>query len=127
GGLEIDALGGEPGIYSARYAGEDKTDAQKVAFVLDKLKGVAENDRAARFVVVLALAQPGKEIKFFQGELEGSLSLEPRGTPHKQLPYRQLFIPEGYSYTLDELDDRGISYVSHRQKAVNKVVQALKD
>jgi XTP/dITP diphosphohydrolase len=126
GGLEVDALGGQPGVYSSRYAGENKTDAQKVAFLLDKLINIPLEKRQAKFVVFLALAHPDGKIELFKGQLEGHITQQPRGVPRKQLPYRQIFVPEGYNYTLDELDDYGISYISHRQKAVEDVKKYLK-
>lgn len=126
GGIEVDALDGQPGVYSARYAGQDATDAQKVAFLLEKLQGVPLEKRTARFRVVLAFAQPGKDIKLFDGTMEGFISQEPRGKPQKGLPYRQIFIPAGYNKTFDELDEQGITdYISHRQKAVQAFLHYL--
>lgn len=125
GGIEIDALNGQPGIYSSRYAGENKTDAQKVDFILDKLKEVPVGKRQARFVVILALAKPDEKVKFYKGKLPGTIAKEPRGIARNQLPYRQIFIPEGYEQTLDELDDAGVSYTSHRKKAIEKLIREL--
>lgn len=124
GGLKVEALGGQPGVYSSRYAGPNKTDAQKVTFLLDKLKNIPEDKRYAQFVVVLALAQPDGAVKLYKGVMPGHIALTARGTPRKQLPYRQIFIPEGFDKTLDELDDQDTRYLSHRQKAFK---QLLKD
>lgn len=124
GGIEVDVLDGQPGVYSARYAGPKATDAQKVAFLLERLKDIPLERRTARFRVVLALARPDKEIKLFSGSMEGIISLEPLGKPQTGLPYRQIFIPAGYNKTLDELDEQGITdYISHRQKAVQELLQ----
>lgn len=125
GGLEIDALGGEPGVYSSRYAGPGKTDEQKVQFVLDKLKDVPEGKRQARFVVVLALATPDGQTSFFEGVIDGVISLKPLGKPIAQLPYRQIFVLDGYGKTLDELDEEGVSFITHRHKALEKLKQKL--
>lgn len=121
GGIEVDALDGEPGVYSARYAGPDSTDEEKIALLLDNMKDVPGHKRQATFVVVLALADPQGDVKLYRGEMTGAIATEPRGKPSKGLPYRQVFILDGYGKTLDELDEQGIPYVSHRQKALEKV------
>lgn len=126
GGIEIDALNGEPGVYSSRYAGPDATDKQKVLFLLEKMQHVPQSERTGRFVVVLALALPGQEIVTFKGVMEGTISFEPRGILRKGLPYRQIFIPSEFEYTLDELDDMGVKgYISHRKKALESVINYL--
>lgn len=123
GGLEVDALNGEPGIYSARYAGSHATDAQKVQFLLNKMESVPEHKRSAQFVVVLALVEPRIDVKIFRGVMKGSISLCPRGKPQKGLPYRQIFVPQGFDKTLDELDELGImNYQNHRQIALGKMI-----
>ena len=77
-GLAIDALGGAPGVYSARYAGADATDEANNHLVLERMAGVA--DRRARFISVVALACQGRLVKTFRGEVEGELLHAPRGT-----------------------------------------------
>jgi len=76
-GLEVDALGGEPGVHSARYAGPEATDAQNNALLLDRLKSAA--NRTGRFVCVIALAEKGKLIRTFRGAVEGRILDAPRG------------------------------------------------
>jgi XTP/dITP diphosphohydrolase len=126
GGLEVAALGGQPGIYSSRYAGPNKTDQEKVAFLLDKLKDVPVGERQARFVSVLAVAWDADTLALYEGTLSGCISMQPRGKPVYQLPYRQIFIPDGFDKTLDELDEEGIAYRSHRDSAFEKLIAALK-
>lgn len=125
GGLEVDALQGEPGVYSSRYAGPHKTDAQKVDFLLEKVKDVPEDKRTARFVSVIALALSADDIRLYKGVSYGTLALAPQGTPVVHLPYRQIFIPEGHTVSMDELDDKGIAYITHRDKAFELLLKDL--
>ena len=78
-GLEIDALNGEPGVYSARYAGADKSDEANIDKVLEKLDGVPDSERTARFRCVLAVAAPGQKTETFSGSCEGIILHERRG------------------------------------------------
>ena len=78
-GLCVDALDGRPGVYSARYGGKDSSDEQKYLGILNEMKGVAEPDRTARFVCVLALAWPDGKVDMFKGVCEGIITLEPKG------------------------------------------------
>lgn len=78
-GLEVDALNGEPGIRSSRYAGEGASDADRVNFLLNKLKDVPEEKRTARFRCVIALAWPDGRIEYFTGTCEGSITFTPKG------------------------------------------------
>ncbi len=77
--MVIDALNGRPGVFSARYAGEEKNDQANIEKVLEDLRGVAEQDRTARFVCTIALASPNKETIFFEGQCEGFISHEQVG------------------------------------------------
>src|SRR5690625_3989897 len=79
-GLVIDALGGEPGVYSARYAGINKTDEEHIDKVLNKLQNIPLEERTARFTCVLAVAVPKKETLFFTGNCEGFISFERAGS-----------------------------------------------
>ena len=112
-GLEVAALGGAPGIYSARYAGENATYAEKMAKLLDELKNV--EDRRARFVCVIALAYRGDIVETFRGEVTGRIAYEPRGT--EGFGYDPVFIPDGYDKTFGELGEDVKSRISHRARA----------
>ena len=78
-GIEVDALNGEPGVMSARYAGDDATDAERVDYLLKKMKDVPEGKRTARFRCVIAVAEPGGETEYFTGECEGTVPFKPAG------------------------------------------------
>ena len=113
-GLEVDALGGAPGVYSARFAGEDAKDADNNRLVLERMARVP--DRTARFVCVIGLAHQGKLVASFRGVVEGALLEEPRG-PHG-FGYDPLFYypPFGCSFGEAELARKG--EVSHRGQAL---------
>ena len=112
-GLEVKALGGAPGIYSARYGGENATYAEKMAKLLDELKNF--DDRRARFVCVIALAYRGDIVETFRGEVTGTIAPEPRGT--EGFGYDPIFIPDGYDKTFGELGEEVKSKLSHRARA----------
>lgn len=119
-GLEIDALNGEPGVYSARYAGEDRNPEANMNLVLEKLKGI--DNRVARFKTVIALILDGKEF-IFEGSVEGEIIKEKRGT--KGFGYDPLFIPQGYTETFAEMNSEIKNSISHRGRAVKKLVEFL--
>jgi XTP/dITP diphosphohydrolase len=98
-GLAVDALGGDPGIYSARWAGPDKDFAGAMARVNEKIDGAA--DRTGRFVAVLCLATPDGATSFFRGEIEGTLVWPPRGA--LGFGYDPMFQPEGHDRTFGEM------------------------
>ncbi|MGE0009544.1 MAG: RdgB/HAM1 family non-canonical purine NTP pyrophosphatase [Candidatus Babeliales bacterium] len=125
-GLEIDALGGEPGIYSRRYAGDNATDDQKRAFILEKLKGVPAQDRTARFTCVLALADPAGNVHTFDGVREGLIGKQPE-TPHiPDFPYCSIFVLPEFGKTITQLITMGQSCAkSHRVAAVKKLLSFL--
>ena len=112
-GLEVAALGGAPGIYSARYGGENATYAEKMAKLLNELENV--EDRRARFVCVIALAYRGDIVETFRGEVTGRIAFEPRGTDG--FGYDPIFIPDGYDKTFGELGEDVKSKISHRARA----------
>jgi len=112
-GLEVAALGGAPGIYSARYGGENATYAEKMAKLLKELENV--DDRRARFVCVIALAYRGDIVETFRGEVTGRIAFEPRGTDG--FGYDPIFIPDGYDKTFGELGEDVKSKISHRARA----------
>ena len=112
-GLEVKALGGAPGIYSARYAGENATYPEKMAKLLAELKNF--DDRRARFVCVIALAYRGDIVETFRGEVTGRIASEPRGL--EGFGYDPVFIPDGYDRTFGELGEEVKSRISHRARA----------
>ena len=114
-GLEVDALGGEPGIYSARYAGEKATDAERVAFLLRKLEGVAPARRGARFVCVIAIASPEGDVTFCRGECSGVIAAAPRGD--MGFGYDPVFLLPDRGLTVAELQPEEKNRVSHRGRA----------
>ncbi|KGP90900.1 nucleoside-triphosphate diphosphatase [Pontibacillus chungwhensis BH030062] len=116
-GLEVDALNGSPGVYSARYAGEPKDDQKNLDKVLLELKG--ENNRTARFVCVLALSIPGQSVVFERGTCEGHLLEEPQGG--SGFGYDPIFVPDGYTATMAEIGADEKNKISHRSQALSKM------
>ena len=119
-GLEIDALGGEPGVYSARYAGEDCSAEDNMKKVLDKLEG--EKERSAKFRTVIALIIDGEET-LLEGDCKGSMTKTKSGADG--LGYDPIFIPEGYELTFAEMKKDEKGKISHRGKAVKELVAFL--
>jgi XTP/dITP diphosphohydrolase len=115
-GLEIDALNGEPGIYSARYAGTYNDHGANIDKVLDKLKGVP--NRKARFRTVISLIWNGEE-HFFEDVIEGAIRKERSGA--EGFGYDPIFEPDGYSITFAEMSLDEKNRISHRGKAVEKL------
>ena len=114
-GLEVDSLGGAPGVFSARFAGVNATDAENNALLLEKLHGVM--NRAARFVCAIALANHGELIQTFRGVVEGRIVEEPRGS--HGFGYDPLFYYERFGCTFGEASDAQKMSVSHRARALN--------
>ncbi|MEX1063406.1 MAG: RdgB/HAM1 family non-canonical purine NTP pyrophosphatase [Balneolaceae bacterium] len=119
-GLEVTALQGEPGVYSARYAGPGSTDKENVEKLLRELSG--KNDRTAQFRTVAALAADGE--KLFEGICRGTILHEPRGSGG--FGYDSVFRPAGYKESFAELSAEEKNSISHRGKALANVVQYLK-
>jgi XTP/dITP diphosphohydrolase len=120
-GLAVDALGGEPGVYSARYAGEHATDEANNRLVLERL---GDNpNRTARFVCVIALAQGGEVVETFRGEVEGELLNEARGPAG--FGYDPLFYYPPFGCSFGEVDGERKFGVSHRGNAVRAMLQYL--
>lgn len=113
-GLEVDALNLAPGVYSARYAGPDATDEANNRLLLDRMRGI--QDRTARFVCVVALAESGRLIRTFRGEVEGRLAEEPRGP--NGFGYDPLFFYAPFGCTFGEAPLGEKMKVSHRAKAL---------
>jgi XTP/dITP diphosphohydrolase len=115
-GLEVDALGKEPGVYSARYAGPDCTDEENTALVLSKMKGFPHEVRSARFRCVLAVAENGETLAVFDGAVEGTLAHEVRG--EGGFGYDPIFMPLGHDQTFGELSAEIKHTMSHRSRAL---------
>jgi XTP/dITP diphosphohydrolase len=122
-GLEVEALGGEPGVRSARYAGENKTDAERNSYLLARLNAVPETFRNAQFCCVIAIAVPNSRVKVFTGACQGIITKEPRGAyGHGYDPI--FYIPE-LKKTMAELTLEEKNLVSHRAKAAEKAREWL--
>ena len=117
-GLEVDALGGAPGVYSARYAGENVSYQENVEKLLHEMEG--KEDRTARFRTVIAYVTDEGEF-LFEGICEGKITTSPKG--EKGFGYDPVFCPEGYSKTFAELDAEEKNRISHRGKALVKFVE----
>ena len=116
-GLEVDALGGAPGVRSARYSGESASDQDRVSHLLSNLTGVPEPKRTARFVSAIAIAESdGRIIHTASGICEGVITLQPRGTGG--FGYDPIFVPSGYDKTLAELSPAVKNRISHRAQAL---------
>ena len=123
-GLEVEALRGAPGVFSARYAGDNATDADRRALLLSELAKTRDDDRRARFVAVVAIANDGGEIlNVSEGICEGTITFAPRGDGG--FGYDPLFIPTGYNQTFAELPELTKNRISHRARALIKTRQFL--
>lgn len=122
-GLEIDALDGEPGVYSARYAGKDSTDNANIDKALDALQGVSKENRSARFTCVLAIAGPAIETTVFSGSCEGVITTERQG--ENGFGYDPIFYVPSQHRTMAELTAAEKSEISHRGAALKKLQVAL--
>lgn len=118
-GLCVDALGGRPGIFTARFAGEDATDDENISKLLSELDGVEFEKRTARFVCVIALAIPGREPVSHYGECEGYILTQKRGD--NGFGYDPIFFVPEYQKSMAELDGEIKNSISHRFKALNKL------
>jgi XTP/dITP diphosphohydrolase len=123
-GLEVDALHGEPGLMSARYAGEGASDAQRVDYLLAKLKKVSAEKRTARFRCVIAIAQPDGDVEFCSGECDGIITFEPRG--EHGFGYDPIFYFPELRKTMAELPIDVKNGISHRGRAAQKARLILK-
>lgn len=124
-GLEVTALNGAPGVYSARYAGKDSSNAEKIAKLLEDLEKSESEDRSARFVCVISLTNEKGEIIFqAEGVCDGEIANAPRG--ENGFGYDPVFIPEGFGETFGELSSEVKSDLSHRAKAIRKIIRFLR-
>lgn len=122
-GLEVDALQGAPGVYSARFAGEEANDEANNAKLLRCLSQIPEGKRTARFRSVIAIAKPSGECYFAEGICEGSIGFHPKG--NNGFGYDPLFIVQGDNRTLAELSIEEKNKISHRGKALRKAKDIL--
>jgi len=123
-GLEVDALNGAPGIFSARFAGENATDKENYEKMLTLLKGMPEEKRTARFVSVLCLIVDATPY-FFEGEVRGRILEHPRG--ESGFGYDPIFVPEEYDLSFAELGADIKNQISHRARAMQKLKDFLKE
>ncbi len=122
-GLEVDALGGEPGPLSARYAGDNATDNQRVEYLLGKMKSVPWEKRTAQFHCIIAVANPNGQCKLFEGKCRGFITLEPKG--ELGFGYDPIFLFPGLGKTMAELPMELKNRVSHRSLAAAKARRYL--
>ena len=118
-GLEVDALGGAPGIYSARYAAPNATDKQNIDKLLAELARIERAKRSARFCCVIALAREGKLLGTFEGVVEGMIVDSPRG--RGGFGYDPVFMPTEFGKTFGQLSPTEKDQVSHRARALEKL------
>jgi XTP/dITP diphosphohydrolase len=123
-GLEVDALNGEPGIRSSRYAGPGATDADRVNYLLEKLKDVPPEKRTAHFRCVIALAFPDGRINFCSGQCDGVITFTPRGS--QGFGYDPIFWFPDLQKTMAELPMEVKNHISHRARAAQKAGELLR-
>ena len=123
-GLEVEALGGEPGPLSARYAGEGASDIERINYLLARLKDVPEGKRAARFRCVIAIATPDDMVELCSGECRGFINLAPKG--NQGFGYDPVFYLPELGKTMAELPLELKNQVSHRGQAARKACELLK-
>lgn len=120
-GICVDVLNGAPGIYSARWAGENAPGEEWVKLLLSKMKDVPEGKRGAWFETAAVLRSPAGEHWTFVGRVNGRITSESIGTAHPRLPYDVVFIPEGESRTFAEMSSEEKNKISHRGQAFRKL------
>lgn len=125
-GLEVDALGGKPGVHSARFAGPDASDAENNAALLEALRDIREEPLTARFRCVLAVVDPsGGAPILAEGSCEGAITREPRGS--FGFGYDPLFVLAGQDRTMAELDAAEKNRISHRAEALEALLPKLRN
>jgi XTP/dITP diphosphohydrolase len=118
-GLEVDALGGAPGVYSARYSGKEATNAGNNALLLKNLESISGKDRKARFRCVIVLARAGRKVAVFSGAVEGIIVNQPKGAGG--FGYDPLFVPQGFCETFGQLPAATKNRLSHRALALERL------
>ena len=121
-GLEVDALDGRPGVFSARYAGESKSAEDNMSKILLEMKGIS--NRKALFKTIISLVINGEE-KQFEGVVSGVILSQRQG--EKGFGYDPIFLPDGFTMSFAEMDSSQKNKISHRAIAVNKLVEYLKN
>ena len=125
-GLEVEALGNRPGVFSSRYGGQETTFAEKMAKLLEELDSTGDSHRRARFVCAIAVADPGGNILHsVEGICTGKIAAKPRGSGG--FGYDPLFVPEGYDRTFGELTLTVKRKISHRARAFDEIIPFLLD
>lgn len=124
-GLEVPALGREPGVHSARYAGENATDADNRHLLSQRMEGIPREERGGRFVCVLLLLDPSGREHVFEGSCRGRIGLKPKGSGG--FGYDPLFVPEGHERTFGELPPETKNRLSHRGEALRQLVSWLRE
>jgi len=122
-GLEVDALGGQPGALSARFAGEGAADRERIDYLLVKLTGIPWKERTARFKCLIAIASPEGRVDLCQGECQGVIAFEPRG--ENGFGYDPVFYLPELEKTMAELSMDEKNKISHRGQAVRKAYRIL--
>ena len=123
-GLEVDALGGEPGVLSARYTGPNASDEERNAYLLKKLEGVPTDKRTARFRCVIAIAFPDGKVEVVEGRREGVVQYAPRG--NNGFGYDPIFLLPELGLTMAELPPEQKNTLSHRAEAARKAAVYLR-
>ncbi len=121
-GLCVDALGGKPGVYSARYAPNRDFD-KAMTMLIDEIKKTGSEDWSAHFACVLALKEPDKNVKIFEGRVDGNIIDEKRG--QNGFGFDPIFMPKGFSRTFGEMTGEEKKQISHRGRAVEKFLQQV--
>lgn len=124
-GLEVDTLNGEPGVRSARYAGDNATDAERVQYLLKKISTVPQEQRTAHFRCVIALAESKEKVTVCQGSCDGIISFEPMGS--NGFGYDPVFYFPEYNKTMAELSSEVKNQISHRGRAAREIYKVLKN
>lgn len=124
-GICVTALNGAPGIYSARWAGENAPGEEWIKLMLAKLQDVLEGHRQAWFETAAVLRAPNGLTWVFNGRIDGTIALEPRSVAHLKLPYDSVFIPEGETRTFAEMSADKKNAISHRGRAFRKLKEFI--
>lgn len=125
-GLEVEALNGAPGIFSARYGGASANDTDRIEKLLTELEKTGDRDRRARFVCAMAAADETGAINFLEeGVCDGKIALNAVGT--RGFGYDPIFIPDGFDKTFGELEDNIKQQISHRGRAVSRIIEHLRN
>ncbi|NJM52419.1 MAG: RdgB/HAM1 family non-canonical purine NTP pyrophosphatase [Blastocatellia bacterium] len=125
-GLEVEALEWRPGVFSARYGGADATNEEKIAKLLNELEQTDSNSRLARFVCSMVIADKSGEIQFLtEGVCQGEIAFIPQGS--NGFGYDPVFVPKGFSQTFGQLSGEIKHKISHRSRAIEKIIKYLAD